>query len=284
MLVKSNNYNKKGNLTVFIVLFVVCMCFINSASAQGDLLIFPKRVVFDGKKKVEKLLLSNTGKDSTVYNISFIQYKMTENGGFKSITEPDSGQHFASPYLRVYPRQVTLAPNETQTVKVQLINTSNMEDGEYRSHLYFRPEKNNNPLGQETKAVDSTAVSVKLQAIFGISIATIINKGTSNTATSITGIAYENVGDSHHFLNFSINRSGNMSTYGDISIYYISKDNTSYEVGKASGLAVYTPGNVRKVKMQLQKPEGVNFNDGKFKVVYTVNESKNVIAEAEQDI
>ncbi len=284
MVVKSKNYNKKGNLPILFVLIAVFMCFINSTSAQGDLLIFPKRVVFDGKKKVEKLILSNTGKDSAVYNISFIQRKMTEFGRLEAISEPDSGQYFATPYLRVYPRRVTLAPNETQTVKVQVINANNIEDGEYRSHLYFRPEKNNKPLGQQRKAVDSTRVSVKLEAIFGISIPTIIKKGKSNTVTSISELNYTNENSSGYFLNFSLNRSGNMSTYGDISIFYISSDNTSYKVGKVSGVAVYTPGTIRKVKMQLQKPEGVNFSNGKFKVVYTVNGSKKVIAEAEQDI
>ena len=255
---------------------------INSAAAQGDLLIFPKRVVFDGKKKVEQIILSNVGKDSAVYTISFLEYKMTELGEFKKITEPESGQRFATPYLRVFPRQVTLAPNESQAVKVQVINPNNLEDGEYRSHLYFRAEQNNKPLAQETKKVDSTAVSVELKAVYGISIATIINKGTSNTVSTISEIHYTTENNSGYFLNFSINRSGNMSAYGDISIHYISNDNTSYEVGKVSGVAVYTPGTIRKVKMQLQKPDGINFKGGKFKVVYTKNESKEVIAEAEQ--
>jgi P pilus assembly chaperone PapD len=283
MVVKSKNNNKKVNVPVLFILIAVGMLFTNSTSAQGDLLIFPKRIVFDGNKKVEKIILSNTGKDSAVYNISFIQYKMTELGGLKAITEPDSGQHFASPYLRVFPRQVTLAPNESQTVKLQLINTNNLEDGEYRSHLYFRPDKNIKPLGQEPKTKDSTAISVKLEAIFGISIAIIINKGTYNTIASISELNYTNENNSDYFLNFSINRSGNMSTYGDISIYYISNDNNSYEVRKASGVAVYTPGTIRRVKMQLQKPEGVNFTGGKFKVVYTVSDSKKVIATAEQE-
>lgn len=284
MISKSKYYNKKSNLFVSFILFAVCISLVDNASAQGNLLIFPKRVVFDGKKKVEKIILSNTGKDSAVYNISFIEYKMTELGGLTSITEPDSGQYFASPYLKVFPRKVTLAPNESQIVKIQVIDYNNIENGEYRSHLYFRPEKNNNPRGQKPKPDDSTAVSVKLEAIVGISIPTIINKGTSNTIASISKLTYENDGDLNHFLSFNINRSGNMSVYGDISLYYVSSDNSSYEVGKASGLAVYTPGNIRKVKLQLQKPVGVNFIGGKFKVVYTVNESKKVIAEAEQDI
>lgn len=284
MVTKSENYYINYHLPRLFFFIAVCMLFINSASAQGDLLIFPKRVVFDGKKKVEQIILSNIGKDSAVYNVSFIQYRMNELGEFIAITEPDTGQQFATPYLRVFPRKVTLAPNESQTVKVQVINTNKLENGEYRSHLYFRAEKNNKPLGQKTKVVDSTTVSVKLEAVFGISIATIINKGVANTVTSISDLNYTNENSSDYFLNFSINRTGNMSTYGDISIYYISNDNTSYEVGKARGLAVYAPGNLRKVKIQLQKPEGVNFSDGKFKVVYTKNESKEIIAEAEQKI
>jgi len=284
MVVKRKKNYRKDNIAVLFVLIAVCMSFTNRTSAQGDLLIFPKRVVFDGKKKVEKLILSNTGNDSTVYNISFIQRKMNEFGRLEEIIEPDSGQHFATPYLRVYPRQVTLAPKESQIVKVQQINTNNIEDGEYRSHLYFRPQKNNRPLGQEKKAVDSSNVSIQLEAIVGISIPIIINKGISNTVTSISELSYTNENSYGYFLNFTINRSGNMSTYGDLSVFYISDNNTSYEVGKVSGVAVYTPGTIRKVTMQLQKPEGVNFSGGKFKVVYTVNEGKKVIAEAVCDI
>lgn len=284
MVVKSKKNNIKGNLLALLVLIAACMCYNNNTLAQGDLLIFPKRVVFDGKQKMEKIILSNIGKDSAVYNISFIQRKMTEFGRLEAISEPDSGQHFATPYLRVYPRQVILAPKETQIVKVQLKRTNNIEDGEYRSHLYFRSDKKNKPLGQENKAVDTSMVSMKLEAIYGISIPTIIRKGISNTFTSISELNYTNENSSGYFLTFNINRSGNMSTYGDITIYYVSNDSKMYKVGKASGVAVYTPGSIRKVKMLLQKPEGIDFTNGKFEVVYTENKEKKIIAEAKIEL
>ena len=99
---------------------IVCMLWVGCAHlwAQGDLLIFPKRVVFEGKKNVEQLTLANTGKDTATYNISFLEYRMTEEGQFEALIEPDSGQNFATSYLRVFPRKVVLAPNESQTVKV----------------------------------------------------------------------------------------------------------------------------------------------------------------------
>ena len=206
---------------------------------------------------------------------------MNENGGFKAITTPDVGQYFATPYLRVFPRKVTLAPNESQIVKVQLTRSTKLEEGEYRSHLYFRAKKNNNPLGQKEKVLDSTSISVKLEAVFGISIATIIKKGTSNTITTISNLFYEKDQELNHFINFNLNRTGNMSTYGDIYINYISPNNKIVEVAKVKGVAVYTPGKIRKVKIQLKTPIGITFTSGSFKVVYTANESKEILADKE---
>ena len=84
------------------------------ASAQGDLLITPVRVVFEGAKQMEELSVSNISKDTARYNISFVQYRMTQTGAFQQIEKPDSGQMFADKMLRIFPRVVTLAPNETQ--------------------------------------------------------------------------------------------------------------------------------------------------------------------------
>jgi hypothetical protein len=276
---------KEDALSACSFKWVVFLCSfllsINTTSAQGDLLIFPKRIVFDGGTRVKQLILSNIGKDTAVYNVSFLQYSMNENGGFKAITTPDIGQYFATPYLRVFPRKVTLAPNESQIVKVQLTKATRLKEGEYRSHLYFRAKKNNSPLGQEKKVADTTAISVKLQAIYGISIATIIKKGTSNTRTTISNLFYEKDKELNHFINFNLIRTGNMSTYGDIHIHYITGNNTIIELAKIKGVAVYTPSEIRKVKIQLASPQGIIFAGGTFKVAYTANESKVILADAE---
>jgi hypothetical protein len=279
--VKRKEYALRTCPFKLVVFMYSLFLFISTTSAQGDLLIFPKRIVFDGGTRVKQLILSNIGKDTAVYNVSFLQYRMNENGGFKAITRPDVGQYFATPYLRVFPRKVTLAPNESQIVKVQLTKATRLKEGEYRSHLYFRAEKNNNPLGQERNAVDTTAISVKLQAIYGISIAAIIKNGTSNTRTTISDLFYEKDKELNHFINFNLIRIGNMSTYGDIHIHYISGNNTIIEVAKIKGVAVYTPSEIRKVKIQLTTPKGIIFTGGTFKVDYTANESKVILADAE---
>jgi hypothetical protein len=264
-----------------MVFFILLFVFEGPLLAQGNLMIYPKRVVFDGRKKVEKLVLANTGKDTAVYNISFLEYKMNENGELKSITEQEEAIRFASPYLRVFPRMVKLPPGEAQTVKVQLYNTQGLTDGEYRSHLYFRAEKNNIPLGQTEKTKDST-ISVKLQPIFGISIACIIRRGDNNTTVSVTNMQFEQSNEGEdELLSFRIHRSGNMSAYGDFIVNYITPDKKAYEVAKMKGVGVYTPGDFRNMKIKLNKPENVNFSGGLLKVIFTQNESKKEPIEAE---
>src|SRR5437868_5880944 len=125
---------------LFFLPVLILLSFLTASklSAQGNLLITPKRVVFEGNKRSEELNLANIGKDTATYIISFIQYRMEEDGKFVKITQPDPGQNFADKNLRFFPRTVTLGPNEAQTVKVQLTKANDLAPGEYRSHLYFR--------------------------------------------------------------------------------------------------------------------------------------------------
>src|SRR6056297_915592 len=88
--------------------------FLTSGYGQGDLLVSPTRIVFEGKKMNQEIVLVNTGRDTATYNISFIQNRATEYGSYERIETPDPGQYFASDYIRFFPRKFTLAPGEPQ--------------------------------------------------------------------------------------------------------------------------------------------------------------------------
>ncbi|MEM8520456.1 molecular chaperone [Flavobacterium sp. PL12] len=267
----------------YTILFYFFISFGSTLVAQGNLVIHPKRIVFDGKKKIEKLILSNTGKDSAVYNISFIEYKMNEKGELQSIQEEEAGLQFASPYVRLYPRIVKLGPNESQMLKVQMYNTDTIADGEYRSHLYFRAEQENSALGKATKAKES-ALSVKLEAVFGISIACLIRKGENNTSLSISDISYSKSKNQENFLFCKLTRTGNMSAYGDFTVSYTAPNSKVYEVGNVKGIGLYLPGNLRNMNIKLNVPTNVNFTGGSFKVVFTENESKKILAQGDLNL
>ncbi|WP_276133475.1 hypothetical protein [Polluticoccus soli] len=237
------------------------------SSGQGNLLISPRRIVFDGDKKTQELNLANTGQDTAKYLISLVEIRMSEDGAFEEIKEPDPGQNFASKYLRYYPRSVTLAPNEAQTVKVQLTKTGEMVPGEYRSHIYFRAVRTTAPLGETTASKDS-GISVKLTPVFGITIPVIIRAGESNTQVNLSDIRFKMTGDTMPQISMAINRTGNMSAYGDIVVEYVSPSGTATEVGTARGVAIYTPNALRRFQFNLNKNAGVNYKGGKLHVSY----------------
>jgi len=236
--------------------------------AQGNLLITPKRVVFEGSRRSMDLNLANIGQDTATYAISMVQIRMNEDGGFETITEPDPGQRFADRFIRFFPRSVTLGPNESQVVKLQLIRQGEMTPGEYRSHMYFRAVPEKKPLGEEDIIKDTTSISVKLVPIFGITIPAIVRVGESNTSITLTDITLDNAEDSPR-LNLVFNRTGNMSVYGDLKVDHISPQGISTRVGMANGIAVYTPNSRRKFQFSLSKIQGVDFTSGKLHISFS---------------
>ena len=263
----------------YLLFFVFIFATISPVVAQGNLLIYPKRLVFEGRNNIQKLLLSNTGKDSAIYNISFIEYKMGITGDLKIITKAEAGINSASSHVRFFPRKVILGPYESQKVKVQIRNTQSLKDGEYRSHLYFRAEENEEALGKKPKG-KSEKISVQLTAVFGIAIPCIYRKGISNTVVSLSGLELIQLANQENFLQLNLNRNGNMSAYGDFTIHYTAPNNKVYEVARMQGIGVYTSVNLRTLKIKLNKPDKLIFKGGAFKVVFTKNESKEILAEA----
>jgi hypothetical protein len=242
--------------------------------AQGDLLIYPKRIVFDGSKRTQDLNLVNNGTDTARYVISVLQIRMKEDGSFENITQPDPDQKFADKHFRFFPRSVVLGPKEAQTVKVQLVQFSSLLAGEYRSHLYFRAEETQKPIGFEKPKVDSGKISISIKPIYGLSIPVIIRSGESNTQISLSKIDFQFEQDSIPVLQMNLNRSGNMSIYGDFAVDYISPEGKETRVAFIKGVAVYTPTRTRKIRLALDRNSGVDYSKGSLHIVFTETSGK----------
>lgn len=236
--------------------------------AQGNLLITPKRLVFDGSRQSLDLNLANIGKDTAVYSISFLQERMKDDGSLEVISKPDPGQMFADRFIRYFPKSVRLGPGESQVVKVQRIASGQIADGEYRSHFYFRAEQKEVPLGNE-EIKDTTTFSVRLTPVFGITIPVIIRSGNTRMTASISDLLLEYVSDSIPRLKMKFSRSGNISVYGDLVVNHISSQGKVTRVGIANGIAVYTPNLVRYFAVNLTPPKGTDLRSGKIRVTYS---------------
>ncbi len=251
---------------------------ITPSLAQGDLMVLPKRLVFDGSQRSQEISIANTGSDSATYAISMIQYKMTESGNFEEIEEPEEGQYFASDYLRYFPRQVALGPNEAQTVRVQITKANSMQEGEYRSHMYFRAVEKQTALGEDSSDEDDDEISIKIKAVFGISIPVIVRVGDNNSTLSLSNLSISKSENNATILEMDINRTGNMSVYGNISVQHISPTGKATEIAIVRGLALYTPNTLRKFKLPINTQE-VDITKGKLEVTYTSEKNRPLATE-----
>jgi len=211
---------------------------------------------------------------------------MREDGSFVNIEKPDSGQMFADPFLRIFPRQITLAPGEPQSIMLQCRRTADMTAGEYRSHLFFRSEKDYMPLGKDKTVKDTLKLSVQLIPVFGVSIPIIIRIGAIEASAVLSDLKMGIHPNSVPTFQFTINRTGKNSLYGDITVQYISELGKSFQIGKVSGLGVYTNISKRNVVVKLRNTTGKILKSGKLKVQYiSGGDTKQVVyAEGELEI
>lgn len=262
--------------------FLFVVLYADSAFGQ-DLLVVPRRLVFDGvKRRSQELNLANTGTDTARYEISVIEVRMKENGTFEEIKNADSG-NFASKYMRVFPRYVMLGPNESQTIKVQLTHLNQINEGEYRSHIYIRalPKKKDSRKPKLRKMV--TNLRVKLVPMFGISIPTIIKVGESNTRVDLTDLKFK-VSKGKAVFSLTVNRIGNMSAYGNISVEFISSSGNSIHVATVKGLSIYAPNAKRTIKLALNDKLGIRYREGKLRVIFSTQVEDRQVKMAESEL
>lgn len=246
----------KRTICQVVSIFILFLCS-QVVFAQGNLLVAPIRVVFDDSKQRENLNLSNIGQDTAVYLISFVHYRMQEDGGFQQLSDTDPlPTPRSDTYLRVVPRRVTLAPGESQVVQLQYRKAASMKDGEYRSHLYFRADKNTAPLGIEDTR-DTTKLSVSITPIFGISIPIIVRKGSMSMTVKLSDLSVKAVNDTVSNLSVALNRTGSMSAYGTLEATYVPETGNQLVVGLANGVGIYTELSKRTYTLPLKVRPGM---------------------------
>ncbi|MBC9930579.1 molecular chaperone [Chitinophaga qingshengii] len=267
---------------VFIILYaIVFFSSPEQATAQGNLMVTPVRAVFEGQERSTELNIANSGKDTARFVISMVEIRMNKSGTFERITEPDSGQLFASEYIRFFPHSVVLGPNEAQVVKLQVTETNQLTPGEYRSHLYFRAVPDERLMANKNKGKDSSGINVRLVPVFGITIPVIVRIGNTAASVQLTDLSLDF--EKGPLLTILFNRSGNASVYGDVTVDYISPQGKRIQVGSAQGLAVYTPNQQRYLHLSLENKPGIDFHTGKLHVTYSAAPPSRItpLAEAE---
>ncbi|HWR11530.1 MAG TPA: hypothetical protein VN445_06900 [Rectinemataceae bacterium] len=245
----------------------------NPGSGFAGLLVAPTRVVFEGRTRVVEMYLVNNSESTKTYAIGFENFRIAASGAMERTDEPEDQSRSANDLLRITPRRVVLEPKKQQVVRLQLVKSSGLTDGEYRSSIVFK-------IIPDSVADDVLAsspqegISVNLIPVYGVVIPVIVRIGTTSAAVSLVDMVYSAAsGSDAPSLSFSILRSGNRSVYGDIEVSYRAPGRKPIVVGRRKGLSVYSSADRKNLKVSLLFPEGLSpLSGGEFTVRYIDSE------------
>lgn len=219
----------------------------------GNLLVAPTRLVFEGTTRSAAVTLRNTGSRPALYRIELEHARMDEEGRVTRVTEPAPEERPADSLLRHSPRQVLLQPGETQTVRVMVRKPADLAEGEYRSHLAFRAV----PSGEPPVAAPASGWSVTLTPIYGVSIPMIVRHGRLDSSVEVADARIvTDAAGRPAAVKVSLRREGSASSYGNIEILARAARGETVTLGRAKGVAVWTPNELRSITVPLEAAAG----------------------------
>jgi hypothetical protein len=152
---------------------------------QG-VVVAPHAVYLDHRTRSASITLYNPGADPAEVTISsFYGYPVTDSLGHFMLRVPDSvetGMPSASAWIDAFPRRMTLAPLQRQTVRLLARPPQDMADGEYWSRIMISAKGG----AVQLAGADSANIEVGLSLEVRTIIPLIYRKGALQTSVAIS--------------------------------------------------------------------------------------------------
>lgn len=280
-------------IIAFFILFLSAWPMIS----QATLIVTPTKAVFEDRKHTQEITLIHKGDQEATYRISFQHLRIKQDGSMEEIKEPGPDDRFVDELVRYSPRQVTLKPDEVQTIRLMVRKPKDLPPGEYRSHLLFKEMAPPNMGASIEKGAEEAdnSININLIQLFAVTIPVIVRHGNISAKIEIQeakvisenspqgGIeSKEKISDTRSSsdkekvpaissgkLFLKLKRSGNASVTGDITVTFTPADSSKqYEVGRVSGITVYYPNDCRELTIPIKTPEGVFLKNGKLGILF----------------
>lgn len=257
-------HRHRSNALLVLLLLLLC-----SAPATAQLMVHPTRIVLEPNQRSAQLEIINNSDEPGIYRIALVNRRMDENGEFAVAESPLAGEQFADSMLRYSPRHVTLGPGASQLIRVMARRPANLAAGEYRSHLLFDKQPTPAPRGAPATPAAGGEIGVSLTALVGVSVPVIVRHGATTATASLANLALGRAtSDQPAVLSVDMHRVGTRSLHGDLVASFTPAGGTAQVIGRAGGVAVYTPNTLRRLKIKLSPPPGMVLAKGTLSVTY----------------
>ena len=226
----------------------IALASIVAFAPQADALkLTVRRVIFEGSVRSDTLTIINDSTEEMTYRLEWRRMRMGESDNLVVIDgdEPVAGVMEAREFVVFAPRRAVLPPGGTQQVRLMLRKPRDLAEGEYRSHLWIRPEAEVVKFTPDAEAA-ATGPAVQLRMLAGITIPVFVRHGQTSVQARIDEAVLSPDGDATT-LKMRLSRDGNRSLYGDIDL--VCADGRVLQ--QIRGIAVYTEISSRNLSFPL---------------------------------
>ncbi len=258
------------NYSLVVFIFISVFLFFGQIKkAQADLMVTPLRVVFEDRTRSAVVTIINVSNKTNTYRMEWKLFKMNEQGKYDELPQSDNSD-FAkrarklTEMVRFSPRQVVVAPGETQRVRLSLRRQADLEEGEYRAHLSFSKL----PEIPKPSATDKKGIEFKLYMQLSFTIPVIFRNGgtTSASINKIEFISPKKDVKNKLSLKVDLEHVGNNTAFGKVLVFWTPKNRgKEQQIGLLNNVSLYPELTRRIIKIPLDVD---NIDNGVLRIVY----------------
>ncbi|MDR8390859.1 hypothetical protein NC796_06910 [Aliifodinibius sp. S!AR15-10] len=240
------------------------MSIITQGKAQVS--IAPTSLFFDSQSRFSSLTVSNGGQQAQEISISTeFGYPTTENGNLTIKT--DSGlakEKSIAPWLKVFPQNFTLQPNQRQVVRFVTQPPQNLETGGYWSRVQI----SSNPVSPPIESVSEGQVGAQINLVVNQVISAHFRTRNATTGVEIASLDFTQIDSTNTGqIDVSMAQTGNAPFIGSVSV----------EVTSAGGETVFQTTTTNSVYTTITRSfsfDLAGLSPGSYTVAGTIRSSR----------
>jgi len=265
---------RKGTALIIFIFHIIFFAVTSYGEAQCGLSIYPTKLVIERNDKSAELFATNNGSNTCTFKSQVIDIETFEDGQIK--LDQQNVAFSAKNMLRVSPKVFTLAPNAQQRIRIKVRRSSDISNGEYRSHILMsvvgKVQTNKGKEGNEESALTLGSVPININISFPV----LIRVGKTDSNISIDKIALEkDIKEGAPVLDVTLKRAGNKSVYGFLNIDYRNKKGEIIPIERTGIFAIYRSIDMRIQKIKLEKLKNLTKDGGQLIVRFIKSNSQN---------
>ena len=218
------------------------------AQAGAVLFIHPTLVMFEGNTRSATITLSNRGDQTGTFEMSWTNMTMTPNGGLVKNEGPAPWS--IQSYVRYSPRRVTLAPLESQVVRIALRRGLDVPEGEYYSHFRVLTLNSEDPSAAEADADEPTGAAITIEARSAVAVPIVWRNSRDESSASIESVRIDRETNQ---LSVDVRRLGQVSVRGFLHVFETAADGARSPLAAPVPLVIYPNLDARTMAIELNE-------------------------------